>query len=83
MSALRTILVFVHPQCPHSRALAEDFRRRGVVFAEISLTEASGLQQFREVCWERRLPVVLDHERLSIGFGGKSSSFDELGIDAD
>jgi len=81
MKNLRTLQVFVHPACPHCRALVDDLRKRGVHFVEIRVNEAEGLGRLQEFCWERRLPVILDHERLSIGFRGLSSSFEELGID--
>jgi len=80
MQNLRTLQVFVHPECPHCRALVEDLRKRGVHFHEIRVSENEGLRRLEEFCWERRLPVILDHERLSIGFRGASSSFEELGI---
>jgi len=82
MSPIETLLAFVHPDCPHSAALLEDFRSRKVVYREINLKEnAAGLVRLQEFYWERRLPVVLDHERLSIGFRGQSSTFEELGLD--
>jgi hypothetical protein len=39
------------------------------------------MDELRGWCWEHRLPVVVDHERVSIGFRGASSSFDELGLE--
>jgi hypothetical protein len=33
------------------------------------------------VSWEHRLPVVVDHERVSIGFRGGSSTYAELGLE--
>lgn len=81
MSALDRLLVFSHPHCPHSRALIRDFRARGVNFREIDLLAEPGeMERLRAVCWEHRLPVVLDHERVSIGYRGESSTFAELGI---
>jgi len=81
MNALRTLQVFIHPNCPHSKALVEDFRRRGLSFIEIDISDDEGLRQLQAVCWEQKLPIVLDHERLSIGFRGLSSTFEELGIE--
>ena len=82
MPPLDTILVFTADGCPHCRALVEDFRRRGVVFREISLSrEPEQLARLRELSWEHRLPVVADHERVSIGFRGGSSTYEELGLE--
>ena len=82
VGALDTILVFTADGCPHSRSLCEDFDRRGVVYREINLSREPGeMEHLREMVWERRLPVVADHERVSIGFRGESSTLSELGLE--
>lgn len=81
--ALDTLLVFTADGCPHCRACLEDFLRRGVRFREINLSRQPGeMAQLRQYSWEHRLPVVVDHERVSIGFAGGSSSYAELGLDS-
>jgi glutaredoxin len=80
--ALDTVLVFTADGCPHCRALCEDFNRRGVVYREINLSRLpEEMERLRQLSWEHRLPVVADHERVSIGFRGKSSTFGELGLE--
>lgn len=82
MAALDTILVFTADGCPHCRALCEDFDRRGVVYREINLSrEPNEKAHLQDLIWEHRLPVVADHERVSIGFRGKASTFAELGLE--
>lgn len=81
MVALETLLVFTHRECPHSQALLEDFRRRGVVFIQIDVTERGALERLRSLSWEHRLPVIADHERITIGFRGQASTFEALGMD--
>ncbi len=82
MAALDTILVFTADGCPHCRALCEDFDRRGVVYREINLSEKPHeMARLQELIWEHRLPVVADHERVSVGFRGQSSTFSELGLE--
>ena len=82
MSALDTILVFTADGCPHCRALREDFDRRGVVYREINLSrEPEEMARLRELSWEHRLPVVVDHERVSIGYRGGSCTYAELGLE--
>jgi glutaredoxin len=82
VAALDTILVFTADGCPHCRALCEDFDRRGVVYREINLCrEPDETARLQELIWEHRLPVVADHERVSIGFRGQSSTFVELGLE--
>jgi arsenate reductase-like glutaredoxin family protein len=81
MAALETLLVFVHPECAASRGLLEDYRRRRVRFTEIDVSsEPAAMDRLREWSWESRLPVVVDHERVSVGFRGASTSFDALGL---
>lgn len=82
MSRVETVIVFTAEGCPHSRALVEDFRLRKVRFLEINLSrEPDEMERFRSLCWEHRLPVVADHERVSIGFRGGASTFTELGLE--
>ncbi len=79
---LETLLVFTHNDCPHSRALLEDFRSRGVLFVEINVgNEPKAMSRLQTLSWEHRLPVVADHERITIGFRGQASTFEELGLD--
>ncbi len=82
VSELDAILVFTADGCPHCRALRDDFDRRGVVYREINLSrEPEEMARLRQLSWEHRLPVVVDHERLSIGFRGCSSTYTELGLE--
>jgi len=79
---LDTLLVFIADGCPHCRACVEDLRRRGVRFREVNLSRDPGeMSQLRQFSWEHRLPVVVDHERVSIGYRGGSSSYSDLGLD--
>ena len=80
--ALDTIIVFTGDRCPHCAALCADFDRRGVVYREVNLSrEPDEMERLRDLSWEHRLPVVADHERISIGFRGGSSTFIELGLE--
>ena len=82
MTALDTVLVFTTDGCRHCQALCADFDRRGVAYREINLTrEPNEMERLRKLSWEHRLPVIADHERVSIGFQGKSSTFEELGLE--
>lgn len=82
MSRTPAVRVFVADGCAASAALIADFRRRGVDFEEVNLSrEPQRLAELRRLSWEHRLPVVADHERVSIGFGGASSTFAELGLE--
>jgi glutaredoxin len=79
---LDTLLVFTADGCPHCEALLDDFRQRGVVFREINLSRhPEEMARLRSFSWEHRLPVVVDHERVSIGFRGGSSSYADVGLE--
>ncbi len=81
-SEIVPVVVYTAPGCPHSRAAVEDLRRRGVRFREIDVTaSAEALERVLELTWERRLPVIADHERITIGWRGESSTFEALGIE--
>ena len=81
MTRLETVVVYTAAGCPHCRALVQDFKRRNVSFVERCVgDDAQALDQLSSLSCERRLPVVVDHERVSVGFQGRSSTFDELGL---
>ncbi len=82
MSAVDTLLVFTADGCSHCRAVVEDFQARNVRFREINLNREPGeMGRLRSLCGEHRLPVIADHERVSIGFRGQASTFEELGLE--
>ena len=75
------ITVYVAAGCPHSERLLEDLRRRRVAFVAVDLTrEPERVSELAALTWERRVPVLVDHERCSVGFGGHSTPLAELGV---
>jgi glutaredoxin len=79
---LESIVVYTADGCRHCAALVADFRRRGVHFTEVNLSRnPERMDELRRLSWEHRLPVVADHERVSIGFRGGTSSYAELGLE--
>lgn len=76
-----SVTVYVADGCPHCTELLADLARRRVVFEVVNLTqEPARLAALAELTWERRLPVTVDHERRSVGFAGRSSSWAALGL---
>ncbi len=76
------ITVYIADGCPHCVALVEDLRRRHVAFVLVNHTsEPHRIGELAALTWERRLPVLVDHERCSVGFNGESSSLAELGVE--
>jgi glutaredoxin len=82
VSRVETLLVFTADGCPHCRAALADLDRRHVRYREVNLSrEPDEIERLRSLCPDPRLPVFLDHERVSVGFRGGSSSLAELGLD--
>jgi glutaredoxin len=76
-----SVTVYVADGCRHCSALVGDLRRRRVSFVVVNLTVEPGrIAELTALTWERRLPVVVDHERCSVGFAGASTSFADLGL---
>jgi len=76
-----SVTVYVADGCPHCRSLLEDLRRRRVTFVAVNLTvEPERIADLAALTWERRLPVLVDHERCSVGFAGASTPFADLGL---
>jgi glutaredoxin len=76
------ITAYIADGCPHCRALLADLDRRRVLHTVVDLSATP--ERWAEVVrltWGRRLPIVVDHERVSVGFAGGSSALAELGLD--
>lgn len=75
-----SVRVYVAEGCPHCRALLADLQRRRVAHVVVNLTfQPARLVEVTRLTWQRRVPVVVDHERVSVGFCGGSSEVDEGG----
>lgn len=75
------ITVFIAADCPYCTALVADLNRRRVRYRCFDVgRERERLDELKRLTWERRLPVVVDHERCSVGFGGGASTWRELGL---
>lgn len=76
------ITIFIVAECPHCAALIADLKRRRVGYRCIDVRrETTRLEELKRLTWERRLPVIVDHERCSVGFCGGSSTWRELGLE--
>lgn len=76
------ITVFVVAECPHCTALLADLERRHVQHRCVDVSREPGsLDELKRLTWERRLPVVVDHERCSVGFCGGFSTWQEVGLE--
>jgi glutaredoxin len=76
-----SIVVYVADRCPSCERLLIDLQRRRVEYVCVDLTRhPERAAEVEALTWDRRLPVVVDHERFTVGFAGLSSTFAELGI---
>jgi glutaredoxin len=76
-----SVTVYVADGCVHCRALIEDLRRRRVSFTVVNLSAEPGrLAELAALTWERRVPLLVDHERCSVGFAGGSTPLQDLGL---
>jgi glutaredoxin len=74
------VLVFVADSCPHCAALVADLERRHVSFTCVDVgREPDRAAELARYTRERRVPVVIDHEIVSVGFRGRSSDLARLG----
>jgi glutaredoxin len=74
-----SITVYVAAGCPHCERLLADLRRRAVPHDVVDLSATpERVAEVEALTWDRRVPVVVDHERCSVGYAGASSSLDEL-----
>ena len=75
------VTVYIADGCPHCAALLTDFKQRHVKVAVVNLSrEPERAAEVLALTRTPRLPVVVDHERASVGFAGRSSTFAELGL---
>lgn len=74
------VRVYVVEGCPHCEALLADLHRRRVAHVVVNLTvEPHRVEEVVRLTWQRRVPVIVDHERYAIGFRGASSEVDGEG----
>ena len=66
------ITIFTKPGCPYCAAAKEDFRQRGVAFAEHDvLSDAAAMRRMLELNGGRRhVPTIVEGERVTVGFDG-------------
>ena len=66
------ITIFGKDSCPYTQAAIEDCRSRGVAFEYVNVKkQAADLQRMlTHSGGRRRVPVIVDGDRVTIGFGG-------------
>jgi glutaredoxin len=75
------ILVYVAEGCPHCQRLVADLLRRHVAFTLVNLSEnPERIGELARYTFQRAVPVVVDHERCTVGFAGGSTPLADLGL---
>jgi glutaredoxin len=66
------VLIFGKDSCPYTEAAREDYARRGVAFQYINVKKnRTDLARMMEYSGgERRVPVIVEGGKVTIGFGG-------------
>jgi glutaredoxin len=66
------VLIFGKDNCPYTQAALDDHKRRGVQVQYINVKKAA-VELERMLVYtkgQRRVPVIVDGEKVTIGFGG-------------
>jgi glutaredoxin 3 len=66
------VTIFGKDSCPYTQAARDDYERRGVAFDYINVKkDAVALDRMLRYSKGRRaVPVIVEGERVTIGFGG-------------
>ena len=66
------VLIFGKEHCPYTAAAVADHERRKVAFEYIDVRKdrANMARMLEHSSGQRRVPVIVDGDRVTIGFGG-------------
>ena len=67
----KEIIIYTTPTCPFCNAAKEDLDRKGIKYTEIDVSkDAEGLEKMVRISGKRLVPVMLNGENVTVGFGG-------------
>ncbi len=67
----KEITIYITPTCPFCKAAKEDLDRKGIKYREIDVSkDAEGLEKMVKLSGKRLVPVMVDEENITVGFGG-------------
>jgi glutaredoxin 3 len=66
------VLIFGKDSCPYTQAAVDDYKRRGVEMKYVNVKKsAADLERMLVYSkGQRRVPVIVEGEKVTIGFGG-------------
>jgi len=67
----KKITIYTTPTCPFCKAAKEDLDRKGIKYKEVDVSnDAEGLEKMVRISGKRLVPVTVDGENVTVGFGG-------------
>ena len=74
---IQTLIIYTHPDCDASAQLKLDYKRQGIAFKEIDVTEVPGAVKELEKLTdgEHLTPVIVEGDEVTIGYGGVGCAF--------
>ncbi|MBU1744691.1 MAG: glutaredoxin family protein [Proteobacteria bacterium] len=67
----KEIIIYTTPRCPFCKAAKEDLDRKGIKYKEIDVSkDAEELEKMVRISGKRLVPVMVDGENVTVGFGG-------------
>jgi len=66
------VLIFGKDSCPYTVAARDDYKDRGVPFTYVNVKkDPAGLERMLALTrGQRRVPVILENGKVTVGFGG-------------
>ena len=66
------VVIFGKDACPYTQAALDDYRRRGldVEYVRVTAAKANLDRMLTHSGGKRRVPVIVDDGKVTIGFGG-------------
>jgi glutaredoxin 3 len=67
----KEITIYTTPTCPFCKAAEGDLDRKGIKYREIYVSkDAEGLEKMVRISGKRLVPVIVNGENVTVGFGG-------------
>jgi len=67
----KEITIYTTPTFPFCRAAKEDLDRKGIKYKEIDVSkDAEELEKMLRISGKRFVPVIVNGENVTVGFGG-------------
>jgi len=66
------VTIFGKDSCPYTRAAREDYTERGIAFEYVNVKAVADAmaRMLRHTNGRRDVPVIVDGDNVTIGFGG-------------